>query len=341
MDPTTNGITNTSNRIYDETFPNKISSSLIETGFAITYLGTAFTIAVIGNGRIIFIICRKECYHLPYFYIIASYAVADIIQALTSIPIMFFAFVINEGFDVPEFVCALTGILSPGMVFISFHILTLMALERYYYFVRPLKYPLLFTTRNVIIIEAILWSLMLLFSTGIHFADPRKFYTSVIQCQSPSAGIIIYIQIICYLLPALIGALFSIIKLWSLRTSHQARVQDNTDKNNKSQNKQRGAALKIIILTSGLFWITYLPPGLFRMIVFARGITLEELDKFTSPELSYSFRYLNIVLFTLSSVINPFIYLYTHKPLRRHFFGRFYWVKQQDNGTTNTSGNVY
>lgn len=76
------------------------------------------------------------------------------------------------------------------------------------------------------------------------------------------------------------------------------------------------------MLTSGTFWITFLPAGVFRMIVFSQGTTWEELDRFDNADITYAFRYLNVFMFTLSSALNPIIYLYTHSTMRVQFFGR-------------------
>lgn len=296
-----------------------------ENGILLFYLLLILLWSTVGNLRIFYLIVTRECYHTPYFYIIGAYAITDVIQVLSTAPLMIVGILLNKSYRlIPEWFCTVCGVLSPGMVFISFHTLGLIAIERFYFFVHPLKYPLKFTPRLTGCAIGCIWVVALLFSLIIEMMAPKQFYVTIIHCQTPSARLFTFIQIVLYLMPAFLCTVFSLIKLYMLQSSHQARVEDVPNeafqRSAKKFKKSRGAAIKIIVLTSGTFWITFLPVGVFRMIVFSHGFTWDYLDSFENAQLSYTFRYLNVFLFTLSSALNPIIYLYTHKPMLRQFF---------------------
>ena len=250
----------------------------------------------------------------------------DIVQGTSTTPLMMTGLLKPPDVAIPQWLCSVTGILAPAMLFLSFHILTLMALERYCYFAMPFKHGRLFSTKKIIVVEVILWCFSLTFSTTIHVTKRRTYYDVVLMCQSPTAGLFIYAQLVLYILPAIGGITFAIVKLWRLRRQHQAQLKTRTHmENSRAENriKKTSAAIRIIVLISGLFWITYLPPALFRLVVFANGSTWEKLDDFSQPNLSYAFRYFNMIIFTLSSALNPFIYLLSHRELRRPFWCRY------------------
>ena len=305
---------------------DQIKTGELETTLLTSYLIIALLWTTLANMRIFYLVLSRDTYHVPYYYIIASYCLADTIQVGSSTPLMISGILLAQDYvSIPSWICTVSGALTAAMIFVSFHTLGFMAIERYYFFVRPLKYPNRFTSCFTFAVLTLIWIVAIIFAIVIEVMGTKQFYITIFHCQTPSAKLFSYIQVTLYLIPTLSCTLFSLLKLWILQTSHQARVQDMASTNTafhrsaKKFHKSKGTAIKIIMLTSGSFWVTFLPIGIFRLVVFSQGITWSYLDSFQNPALSYTFRYLNVSLYTLSSVMNPMIYMYTHKTLRHQF----------------------
>ena len=99
------------------------------------------------------------------------------------------------------------------------------------------------------------------------------------------------------------------------------------------------AAFRLIVLTSGSFWGTYIPSWIMRISVLSTGSTWEELDNRVFVWKTIVVRVHMIILSSVASALNPIIYFGLQKDfrvaLRRSFGGRskFSWESEATENT--------
>ena len=125
--------------------PDTFAYDPIRLFIFITYFTIGGLITLIGNGLVVFLTAIHAQFHEPYMYIRAAFSILDLAGLLIQMPfIMLHMF----GHQNPERVWCLFSSVSSGLWLSTVHLTAYLALERYFYFCRPLIYIRIFYDKN-------------------------------------------------------------------------------------------------------------------------------------------------------------------------------------------------
>ena len=149
----------------------------------------------------------------------------------------------------------------------------------------------------------------------------RKLQAIAMLCIMDSQFINTIIQLLLFFVPSAGISSYAIYR--TLRLASQMRVAPMTapsahggsGTNNTTDQASLKRAVRLILLVSGSFWATYLPGYMLRALIHNR-YTWEQLNFRSNPYVSVFYRFLMFALCHFSSMLNPLIYLFTHRNLR-------------------------
>ena len=145
-----------------------------------TYFTIGGLITLIGNGLVVFLTTIHEQFHEPYMYIRAAFSILDITGLVIQMPfIMLHMF----GHQNPERVWCLFSSISSGLWFSTVHLTAYLALERYFYFCRPLIYNRLFTTKTTILAISANVIVTQIYMLSTEFIYGRELQVVAFLCQ--------------------------------------------------------------------------------------------------------------------------------------------------------------
>ena len=202
----------------------------------------------------------------------------------------------------------------------------ILAYERYFYFINPLRYPGMFTKARIYTTVAVIYIFSFCMSLAFDLIEPRVPVATVMTYQASAwaSKINNIVFIFVYFIPSGTMSVVALIKLRLLISKHQAQVHP-TEFNvmNGDQSAVSGVivkpmkkALKMVGLVSGSFWLTTMPGFLIRLSLSASGVTWADTDYRTSLLTFVFSRVSYMLVVVLSSVINPVIYITVLTELR-------------------------
>lgn len=288
---------------------------------------------LVGNAIFFTAVFKNRQLQTAHYFLLCSYAICDVGQVLTGC--ITCAMVLYHGTDTPQWACRLFSCMVLAPFFSSVYMVGLIAYERYHFFCRPMSYDRVFTPRTLLSMVAGVWAIVMgyLVFTEI-FIGRTELVLTTFMCQVEKSEIAVKIPIICFLGPSVCLVLFSTIRVAILRAklsttvvvpqgvipqsfSRAAIVTTNHANESSSRLKWKvNKALKLIFLISGLFWGTYLPGFIFRVIILSSNITFEEIDSRQNMTAMILLRSGTWLLCIVSPVLNPWVYMYTHSELR-------------------------
>ncbi|XP_031567252.1 QRFP-like peptide receptor [Actinia tenebrosa] len=157
--------------VYTMTTFSKVSETI---GYLLVLI-----FGVIGNTLVVAIVYRNRSMRTPANYFIANMAIADLMVPIFLVPKTLAhvyhgrnAWLIGGTFG--EFLCKFVPFIYDVCLMVSIHSLVLVAVERFYAVMRPLRAAIRSTRRCIVIIVSI-WLLAMLFH-GFYFYVHRLFY---------------------------------------------------------------------------------------------------------------------------------------------------------------------
>ena len=149
----------------------------------------------------------------------------------------------------------------------------------------------------------------------------RDYRESTIGCSLPGIRYLVYVQLVFVFLPSMILTTYSAVRIWRLAvTSRVAPAQmeaaDAAEAATVSSAEKIRITAKAVMLVSGTFWGTYIPPLIIRAALFSSGYTWYDLDTGSYALGKFMIRLSELSVRTVSSVLNPVIYYYTDKNIR-------------------------
>ncbi|GAB1597435.1 probable G-protein coupled receptor 83 [Argonauta hians] len=145
--------TNTTfNTTYDIDILYEVPTGLVVI-LAILY-GTISILAVIGNGLVILVIIKNKRMQTVTNLFIANLAIADVITGMFAIPFQFQAALLQR-WIFAHFLCSLAPFVLTMSVSVSVLTLTVIAIDRYFAVLYPLKKR--FTKRTAVILVTAIW----------------------------------------------------------------------------------------------------------------------------------------------------------------------------------------
>lgn len=299
--------------------PNIVTASLAERLVLCLYFGICITFTLCVNCIIIHVTRKTPALHTPQYFFICCYALCDVFHCLTAQMVVLGALIADVS-DIPYWLCAIQGIIFGGTFFASSHVLGLVAYERYHWFLHPMTYEAHFTKTRLIVLGVLPHVIGQGFSIFIEIYVGRDFFTTLLLCNSSGPNLVYLNQVvICiFYLPSALMTLVCLVRL-ILLVKRQQQVIIPLENTNIRVNKNMSIkqAIKIVFLVSGAFWGTSVPPMIARTSIFANGATWEDMDTRRNMAAYVISRTSHFLAITLSSLINPVIYLVIHKQLRQ------------------------
>ena len=310
------------------------------TGHEQTALETALFASVLillilwiyaGNILAMWCMLSHERFRSPGNYIKCAYAVNDIILNTVSNPHMLMVLMVPKR-DIIIGLCRATSNLAITFSFSTMYMTTYIAIERYFYFGRPYLHQRFFTLRSIVCTTCVLIIVPFIWSTVTEIGSPRQLSTAVLLCQLEGAKNVIPVQIALFIVPSLLGIVYSMVMmfrlLWSVRMRVAPFSNQITQKNQQVDpaSKSIKSGLRLIFLISGAYWGTYFPSWVIRICVLSTGATWEEIDSRVNITHTALIRVHVILLSAMASALNPIIYFATHRDLRTaalRLFGKY------------------
>ena len=113
-------------------------------------------LSIIGNSLVLAVVRRNPRLRTITNAYVINLAIADILMALFCMPLTVIS-LITVQWSLGEFMCEFQAILGVSMSFLSLQIMALMAVNRYFRIVHPMKFPSILTERSTIVMICTIW----------------------------------------------------------------------------------------------------------------------------------------------------------------------------------------
>ena len=275
------------------------------------------------NGFIIFVIrtsnSLKENFQYP---VLTCYIITDVILCNMNMIIMI-PLVIANGNLLPGY-CPVAATLMAGALFTNIWMIGYLAYERYMYFVHPLKYLIYFSNIRIILANIFMYAIAFSVSVVIQLTAGRELTTSTLMCTASEvhAQKVNVVAFLLFWIPSGCTSIISFIRIRLVTSKHAAQVTaqfpnaENLPEHHFNPVFAWKKTVKTVALVSGAFWITAMPGGLIRIGIYASGLTLQDADNRSDTVMFVLSRGSFLLLTSLSSILNPIIYMTLQKDLR-------------------------
>ena len=183
------------------TYTDSIILFVIANSIAIT--------ACIANGVVLYLTKKYYQFHCSPMYVRAAYALMDILASILLIIHSILRVFVN---DMEAITCWIASI-SSGIFFSTIQMTAIIAIERYYFFCEPMKYPRYFTSRSItcLTITVIFISEAYMITTQIFIGRKTPYYYA--SCRLEGQSFHKTLQFLIFFLPAIVCTGFSIYKI--------------------------------------------------------------------------------------------------------------------------------
>lgn len=291
-------------------------------------------LSVPSNLSVLYVICRHHKFYYEHMYIIASYAIMDIVMVTVVMPSTIVILFIEH--DFPQWLCSAKSVIGIGLLFSSDYMVSLLAVERYVYFCKPYHYHKIFTLKKIVAYVMFIVTFPLAYTVGTEIAIGRIMYFSVMDCQLKQAGLHGYYQVALFFAPPILLTSYSLTNIVMLiirqrnsvlpavtspnpiaQTSQSMTTNRQASYEKKSTPKK---ALRLLLLVSGTFYLTFLPAEAARTALFNSGLTWAEAETRQDRSAAFQLRMQSLSYYGISPMINPLVYYSTMRELRRSLF---------------------
>ena len=323
-----------------------IYSSLWERDLTIALTILFAVVSLSGQSLILMAIILHNSLHTIHFCILANQCAGDILLTLTTTTQ--WLIILSSGHRNDLLFCSVISTLGISMFFTIHMLLGLFALERYFFFCNPMRYTLIFSPKKVTCIILFCYAFPFLYLSP-HITQ-REFSSSSMICEySPSLLRITINSVVFRLIPLAI-IIFSMQRVWKLTKSNRvAPALPSTSASSATTSapstlpplaSQAKSAVRMVFLVSGTFWLAYFPGVIIRSLAVRLGYSMDDINS----RRAFVPAILNRVAFyfygTLSSLVNPLIYMYSRKDLRRCVFRMLRVPVSKETGE-NAQGHTY
>ena len=298
----------------------------------------------LSNCLLFYVIRREYSLHTPQYMVLVSYMVCDTLyinlRLLHMVPVV----VSNSMSVMSHTVSRILGTAIASFLFSTFHLVGLVAFERYCYFITPLKYTRKFTKSRIYTAVIIIYLFAFSMILAVGLISPRIPVATTLTYQVTGEAVKItnIIYAVIYAIPSCTMTVITLIKLRLLISKHKAQVQPiQLNDMNEDQSAVGGIivkpvrkALKMVALVSGSFWLTTVPGFLIRIALTASGVTWADTDHRVSIPLFALSRASFMLVTVLSSVLNPIIYMSVLTELREAVWKRI-GIRRNNSVTPN------
>ena len=308
------------------TLPPIVTGSLWEQSITAGLLMLVWIYVNLSNGFLLYVIRSEYSLHTPQYTVLRSYMICDTLyinlNLLHIVPVV----ISNNIHIMSDTASRILVTVSASFGCSAFHLVGLLAYERYCYFVTPLKYTRKFTKSCIYAAALIIHLCSLFIALAVDLIEPRVAVATVLTYQAAGLSIKItnVLYVVVYAIPYCTITILTLIKLRLLISKHKAQVHPvQLNVINEDQLAVSGIivkpirkALKMLGLVSGAFWLTAMPGFLLRIGLSSSGVTWAYTDHRVSLAMFALSRTSYLMISVLSSVINPIIYMCVLKELR-------------------------
>ncbi|XP_041065263.1 prolactin-releasing peptide receptor-like [Carcharodon carcharias] len=284
-------------------------------------------IGIFGNYLLIYVICKTKKMHNITNFLLGNLAFSDMLMCATCVPFTLAYVFEPRGWIYGRFMCYFVFLMQPVTVFVSVFTLTVIAVDRYYATVHPLKRRL--TIPSCAYLLAAIWLMACLLAAPalVHTYHVEFFHQDLTICEEFWTGMekprLVYAYstlVVTYVLP------LSVISLSYLRIS--VKLKNRVVPGNITQTQaewdraRRRKTFRLLVLVVAVFGLCWLPLHLFNVI---KDIDIDLIDK----------QYFNLIQllchwFAMSSTCyNAFIYAWLHDSFRGELKKMFTWQNQK------------
>ena len=300
-----------------------INATESEIPFSPTYLVVlivlkcfCFVCGVLGNLSVIIYNLYVNNNKTQTSYFVTNLALADLLTCLSVYPIWAaeFAMILYRKHTNQVFLCKFTSTVSLAFLFASSLTLLSIALDRYLFISRPLKYPLMMTWKGTYGIILSIWICALLFCPVLAISTKSTDVRTVCFLSS----IVLSVVFVIYILTPLILIFYFNFKILKLARVHLRRIQDENNHFTTSGSgrgmsftfriKREMKTINTFAIVVGAFVLCLLP---FSMV----GL-LESIFGIHTP-LPVSTLLGDLAL--LNSILNPIIYGMRHNEYKNYY----------------------
>ena len=244
-------------------------TSVSEVAFTIFLCVLMASLAITGQGSVVFVIAKTENLRTPEYGIVLSHALADccltVVAAASFLPQLAIR---NYFTSLCELFSPLTKAVGTGL---QYHI-AFLAWERYIFFCRPLRYHQIVREKTIAITVVVIYIITSVYFFALHNIVGSRHNTNLLICTiHPHRVIAGIIQVTVFItLPLIIIAAF-VVPIW--RASWKAQIapalpQGAVLNQDGLPMKKAKAAVRIIGLVSGSHLVSTIP----RLVIVIRGI---------------------------------------------------------------------
>ncbi|XP_036357850.1 neuropeptide Y receptor type 2-like isoform X2 [Octopus sinensis] len=262
-------VNGTFNTTYDNGILYEVPTGLVVI-LAMLY-GAISILAVLGNGLVILVIVKNKRMQTVTNLFISNLAVADVITGMFAIPFQFQAALLQQ-WIFAHFLCSLAPFVLTMSVSVSVLTLTVIAVDRYFAVLHPLKQR--FTKRTAVILVTAIWIICstsslpeALFRKVIPiYPKPLVFCTTDWPTHPPNfaKAYHLYLLFAQYLLPLVIIS-FAYLRIgchiWMLENPG---IAVNNQNDIRSRNKRK--VVKMLLVVVCLFVICWMPLQTYNLL---------------------------------------------------------------------------
>ncbi|XP_043911886.1 prolactin-releasing peptide receptor-like [Protopterus annectens] len=290
-------------------------------------------IGIFGNYLLIYVICRTRKMHNVTNFLIGNLAFSDMLMCATCVPLTLAYAFEPRGWIYGRFMCYFVFLMQPVTVSVSVFTLTVIAVDRYYTTVYPLRRRL--TVPTCAYILAVIWLASCVLAApalvhtyhvefpGLDFLICEEFWVNM---KTERLTYAYSTLIITYVLP------LSVISLSYLRIS--VKLKNRVVPGNITQTQaewdraRRRKTFRLMVLVVAAFGICWLPLHIFNLM---KDIDIKLIDK----------QWFNLIQLLchwfamMSACTNSFLYAWLHDNFRNELKKMFAWRKKKIVPSTN------
>ena len=208
----------------------------------------SISISIIGlilNGVVIYLTKKHKPLHQPYMYVRAAYAVLDMSTALAMILSTLVIFVLID--NVSSVSCIFTNIIG-GQLYAALQLTAYIALERYIYFCRPMKYLQCFHLWSIVIVTISICAITQGYMLITELTIGRNRYPNIQICHLQNQSFHNVVQLLIFVLPAVLCTFYSVYKIMKLISGlkNTSTIHPFFDSNNSEPVIRRKAGIKAL-----------------------------------------------------------------------------------------------
>ena len=167
-------------------------------------------IGLILNSLILYLIYIHKGFHKPYMYVRLIFIILDFLFALIVI--------LQSGVGVVVSTNCLLSVVIGGLYFMTIQLTAFLAVERYFYFCKPLAYTRLFTGRSIFGVILLIFCLCFGYQLATEMFVGRLKHLNVNICTLPNQRMHNAVQLLIFFIPAIMCTLISVFKIKKLLT---------------------------------------------------------------------------------------------------------------------------